>query len=357
MFFFPQLCIARPSQRAHTNMAEEPENAGGSEEASAPTESESSGESHEQSGESQQPEKNTHIGGAGMSVNDSEKRQIEIVKTLFQYKAGQIFEWGQKEKTLKDVLAPLNESETFGGNLKLGTLKDRWRKAEKHAEDIITQGEEKFVKLNQNGGRELSELNQLYLELAARMKNHRDKKQREKEEAAANTEDAQHRMAAAMTTVARRCGYDDVEHAERVLAGDKEEQPPSQTPEKRKELDKSPEVEDASEGGEGGSSGKKKKGKPQSKRASVEPGLRPDRDRSADPMMKSMEWQDRLMDYLERSAKSDEALLEGVTKAQVATAQAERMHAAVASADALIRAQAAGVALPPALLKLMEGGE
>ena len=194
------------------------------------------------------------------------------------------------------------------------------------------------------------------------MKNHRDKKQREKEEAAANTEDAQRRMAAAMTTVARRCGYDDVEHAERVLAGDKEEQPPSQTPEKRKELDKSPEVkspevEDASEGGEGGSSGKKKKGKPQSKRASVEPGLRPDRDRSADPMMKSMERQDRLMDYLERSAKSDEALLEGVTKAQVATAQAERMRAAVASADALIRAQAAGVALPPALLKLMEGGE
>ncbi len=39
----------------------------------------------------------------GKLVKDNwERCQIEIVKNAMQYKGGQIFKWGQKEKTLKE---------------------------------------------------------------------------------------------------------------------------------------------------------------------------------------------------------------------------------------------------------------
>ena len=89
------------------------------------------------------------------------------------YKSGQIFDWGQKAKVLEasSCLAPLNSLQVFKGTLKIATLKDRWRKAEKIAEDIMGD-EEKFLKLAQNGGKALSELDSMYFSLAKKMKKH-----------------------------------------------------------------------------------------------------------------------------------------------------------------------------------------
>ncbi len=74
--------------------------------------------------------------------------------------------------------------------MKIRMLRDRWRKAEKAAEDIISN-EEKFVKLVQNGAKEMGELDLLYMHLAKRMtqKFHRDTRQKEKEETAAEKSD------------------------------------------------------------------------------------------------------------------------------------------------------------------------
>ncbi len=41
--------------------------------------------------------------------------QLEIMQTIMLYKSGQIFEWGQKQKTLEEVLEPLNCSKQFKG--------------------------------------------------------------------------------------------------------------------------------------------------------------------------------------------------------------------------------------------------
>ncbi len=49
--------------------------------------------------------------------------QLEIMQTIMLYKSGQIFEWGQKQKTLEEVLEPLNSSELFEGTLKISILK------------------------------------------------------------------------------------------------------------------------------------------------------------------------------------------------------------------------------------------
>ncbi len=35
---------------------------------------------------------------------------VEIMQTILLYKSGQIFEWGQQQKNLDEVLEPLNHS-------------------------------------------------------------------------------------------------------------------------------------------------------------------------------------------------------------------------------------------------------
>ncbi len=77
---------------------------------------------------------------------------------------------------LESCLAPLNGLDIFKGTLKIGTLKDRWRKVEKAAEDIISD-EDKFVKLAQNRGQDMGELDCLYYHLAKLMKSHCDSRQ------------------------------------------------------------------------------------------------------------------------------------------------------------------------------------
>ena len=80
----------------------------------------------------------------------------------------------------------MNRDGLFAGQLKFKffALKDKWRKAEKQAEDIVKDSEEKKIKLWQNGGTgDLLELQQLYLDLAGTMKATKDKKEQEQQEA------------------------------------------------------------------------------------------------------------------------------------------------------------------------------
>ncbi len=44
----------------------------------------------------------------------------------------------------------MNRDGWFAGQLKFFTFKDKWRKAEKKAEDIVKDGKEKWIKLWQN---------------------------------------------------------------------------------------------------------------------------------------------------------------------------------------------------------------
>jgi hypothetical protein len=67
-----------------------------------------------------------------------------------------------------------------------------------------------FLKLAQNGGKQMSKLDSLYFSLAQHMKKHCDERQKEKEETAAKKSDAQHRLTAAMKGVAKRCGYNSI---------------------------------------------------------------------------------------------------------------------------------------------------
>jgi hypothetical protein len=102
-------------------------------------------------------------------------------------------------------------------------LKDKWRKAEKQAEDIVKDGEEKWIKLWQNGGTsELTELHQLFLDIAGTMKSTRDRKEQERQEAEEEDRDARERLEGAMETVAIRCGFKDSSDANTKLAAEKE---------------------------------------------------------------------------------------------------------------------------------------
>ena len=52
---------------------------------------------------------------------DGEQRMVEIIKCVMQYNDGAIFEWGKKEKTLKEAQEALNGHPVFAGQLKLNT--------------------------------------------------------------------------------------------------------------------------------------------------------------------------------------------------------------------------------------------
>ncbi len=83
---------------------------------------------------------------------------------------------------MKEVYQVLKRDALFASQLKFFMLKDKWRtrKAEKQAEDSVPvkDGKEKWIKPWQNGGTgDLSELQQLCLDLAGTMKATRDKKE------------------------------------------------------------------------------------------------------------------------------------------------------------------------------------
>ncbi len=164
----------------------------------------------------------TSDGSNSLTKNESEQRQVEILKTVMQYKDGLILKWGKKTKVLEERLAPLNSLPIFHNSLKMSTLKDRWRKAEKAAEDVLKHPE-KFVKLAENGGKEMLELKKLYVTLGKRMSDHKNCKQKEKEDAEADTKDAQNRLWTAMLRVAKRCGYESVSQAEKMIAKEEKE--------------------------------------------------------------------------------------------------------------------------------------
>ena len=98
----------------------------------------------------------------------AEARMALIVKAAIAYSTGidedgkenvKIWEWGSK-KVLGEILGTLNKSLRFNGTLKASTLESKCR-----AKTICTDWE-KFIKLSQNGGHYMSELDKLYLNLA-----------------------------------------------------------------------------------------------------------------------------------------------------------------------------------------------
>jgi len=300
-------------------------------------------------------------GNGTLSKDESEQRQIEILKTVVQHNNGQIFEWGHKAKVLEQCLEPLNQLPIFNGTLKINTLKDRWRKAEKTAEDIMANPE-KFVKLTENGGKDMSELEKLYFQVAQRLKLHKDAKENEKAQSEANTTDAQHRLTAAMQSVARRCGYSDISQAEKLLA--EEEAEDNEAEHGKQYISESPKPEDvagkkrspsAMSTGEskdkGGSFGR---GTSQghSKRAKGNPALNLDRESSQDPLASIAQGGDRLMTFLETQAQSEKGMMEELAKSQKIAAEAERLKQAAAATEAFIKAQQSGVELPPGLMAM-----
>jgi len=311
-----------------------------------------------------------------MTQHESEERQIEILKTVMAHKNGLIFEWGKKAKVLDACLQPLNALPIFGGMLKSSTLGTRWRKAEKIAEEIIAD-EEQFVKLAQNGGKEMSELDKLYMLLAKRMKKHRVAKQKEKEEIEANAKDAQMRLRCALTSVSRRCGYDSIAQADKILGdeaagaateNDEEESP---QPEHVKGKWKSPSAEpvgekEAGDGEKGSNEEGKDKGagsygrgtkEGQNKRAKYDPALRPDRAGSEDPLNSIAGSSNRLFAYLEKQGENDAKMMAEIVKAQKMSAQAERLRQAAAATESFVKAQQAGVDLPAGLMRMFEDTE
>ena len=294
--------------------------------------------------------------------NVSEMRQVEILKTVVQYKNGQIFEWGHKAKVLEECLGPLNSLEIFNGSMKLSTLKERWRKAEKIAEGIIAD-EEKFVKLSQNGGKDMTELDTLYLNLAQRMKQHGDQKQKEKDEHEANAKDAAFRLSAALTGVAKRCGYEWPSQAEKMLADDmadvKKEYSPSvaSCAGQKRSPSTGPEKTAAEKTAEDAKKPEQQFGRGNShglnKRAKADPALRLDREgSSSDPLSSLGRGSDRLYDLLQAQGEGDRQVMAEIARAQVMQAQAERLKQAAAAAQAFIQAQSSGVDLPPGLMAM-----
>ncbi len=126
--------------------------------------------------------------------DEQQQQMIEILKTGIQYNKGLIFEWGKKEKTLKEILEALNKDPLFNRQLKCNTHQDKWSKAEKKAQDMIKpENVEKFLKLGQNGGlAELPEVNKLLWRLAKTLYDHEQQKSLEIEQAEAADKAAEH---------------------------------------------------------------------------------------------------------------------------------------------------------------------
>ncbi|EKX51230.1 hypothetical protein GUITHDRAFT_103148 [Guillardia theta CCMP2712] len=270
---------------------------------------------------------------------DGEQRKLEIIlQCVMQFHDGAIFDEVKKEKTMKQVQEMLNGHPMFAGQLMLNTLKDKWRKIEKRAEEIANGGEEKWVRLWQNGDGELSEMHKLILDLAGRMRAMKDRKEWEKRDAEGMQKNARKRLLEAMETTAKRRGYNNAAQAEEWL----EE--------------------------EGGSYGRGTSGGLQ-KRAKQDPALHPNRkgpnhnsrSLSSDRVALVLGQQDRLCNVLESSLANDIAVLEQFWKAQILMARAAKMNAqaartkeVAAAINAFVAAQEKGVYLPRGLMKLLE---
>ncbi|EKX31738.1 hypothetical protein GUITHDRAFT_104256 [Guillardia theta CCMP2712] len=302
---------------------------------------------------------------------DGEQRMVEIIKCVMQYNDGAIFEWGKKEKTLKEAQEALNGHPVFAGQLKLNTLKDKWRKIEKQAEEIANGGEEKWVKLWQNGGGELSEMHQLMLDLAGRMKAMKDRKEREKRDAQDEENDARERLQGAMETTAKRCGYNIAAQTEQCLTPSPEPADPSSEEDNSVQKTRKKNEQGGSYG-RGTSCGLQK-------RAKQDPALYPNGkgpnrksgSPSSDHVAGVLSQQDRLCDLLESSQANDRAVMEQFGKAQVLKAeadiikaQAERIKAeatrsqrAADAMNAFLALHDRGVNIPDYLVKMLKGND
>jgi len=321
--------------------------------------------------------------------SNAELRMVEIVKAGMSHshkvldkngkptgKVDRIWMFGSRTAILKAIFEPLNNSPAWSGQLKYSTLETKWRAVVKKVDSIIEGGEERHIRLSQNGGKDMSELDQLYLDLARKTKAWRDEKDREKKEQEEASHDAKERADAAMSTMAKRCGYDSVEQAEKALR--EEAYPAAQAPSpspcpetEGQQLRKDGSVE-KKRGSEGGSYGRGDS-HGQQKRAKGDPALhlngKADRAVSEDPVLGPKNTTDKFIDMIQAVSESDARVFaklvgaqEETARAATESAKAQVLHAkaalvkeATSAVNAFVAAQTAGVELPPGLLKLING--
>jgi hypothetical protein len=132
------------------------------------------------------------------------QRRLEIVKAVLAHPMENFMKKGKRTETFKKVCNALNPSDIFAGQLRWEQVQDKFKEGEDQAEAIIDQGEERWIKLRENGGSQMNELDQLYMDLAGNMKEYKRQMDREQAQQDENCKTANANLAAAMETTRKR---------------------------------------------------------------------------------------------------------------------------------------------------------
>eukprot|EP00960_Hanusia_phi_P075868 768476-Hanusia_phi.AAC.6 len=117
----------------------------------------------------QSDKRNTRLVFKGQPGQVGFKRRVALASAMLTQPNDQIFDKkAGKCKLYQRVTVSLNQDNLFHDQLKLTATRDKWYEVVKIADGIIERGEEQYIKLAQNGGQALSELDKIYLEVANR---------------------------------------------------------------------------------------------------------------------------------------------------------------------------------------------
>ena len=133
------------------------------------------------------------------------QRKVDIVKSVMGHPIANYMSRGKRTETFKKVCNALNVSDLFQGALKWEQVRDKFKEAEDEADAMLSQGEEQWLKLRQNGGASLNELDELYVDLAGHVKEFSREKERVEQENNEACDAANANLQAAMETV--KCRY------------------------------------------------------------------------------------------------------------------------------------------------------
>eukprot|EP00960_Hanusia_phi_P064677 765869-Hanusia_phi.AAC.2 len=140
----------------------------------------------------------------GKPGQDGFKRRVALVEAMSLYPPERLF--GQKDKLqlYQQVTAALNKDELFSGQLKQNTTRDKWYEAMNVVEGIVSGGQEQYIRLAQNGGNALSELDEAYLRIAEQYGKWLKAVERDRADASAEAEAKKMRSETVMNTFKRR---------------------------------------------------------------------------------------------------------------------------------------------------------
>jgi len=167
-------------------------------------ESEESGDKAEKDGSMQGFRKGPRLSFKGNPGEVGFQRRIDIVKAVMGHPVAKYMARGQRTETFKKVCIVLNFSDNFQGQLKWEQVRDKFKEAEDQADAIISHGEEKWIKLRQNGSCALNELDELYVDLAGNIKEWKGQKELLEQENNEACAIANENLMAAMETTKRR---------------------------------------------------------------------------------------------------------------------------------------------------------